>query len=446
MKKIITLLTLFTLILFAFAGGESKKVAVIKMKRGKAIILKPDGSKVPAVKGEWVTQGSVIKTQAKSFVRLSFIDKSTVNVGPSSEMKIEKFSKQEAGVLNVISGKIRSKVSKDYLQMNKKKSKLFVKSKSAVMGVRGTDFVYSYNPRTDSATTVLFEGSIVFNKINRKNMKMQLEDIVNKGHKIAPGQFSVSKRGGKKPTIPAKMSTRQIKALEKNANFINRETSHKVAIKKSIVPPGLTGEVVMATATALENGIKKVVKADVHSTHKKLNKEDVQKSKGYIQGDLIKPVDGSIVHIDSGTIIPLGTDSVFDSSQGEWVSNSVGGVDPAGNYVPPEGYKITNEGNLLKLVDGGQTQEVILNIAPLGDNPPLFDMPTQDYQQPINGPAPAGTSVPPPPPEDGLAPPPNNCFNCMGQLPPSFNVHAPGAGGTGTVPRTPVRIKVIKGN
>lgn len=444
MKKIIALLTLFTFILIAFAGSESAKVAVIKMKRGKVVVISPDGTEVPAKKGEWVTQGSVIKTQSKSFVRLSFIDKSTVNVGPSSEMKIEKFSKEEAGVLNVISGKIRSKVSKDYLQMNKNKSKLFVKSKSAVMGVRGTDFVYSYNPRTDAATTVLFEGSIVFNKINRKNMKMQLEEIVNRGHTISPGQFSVSRRGAGKPTVPAKMSTRQIKALEKNGNFTNKDSSHKVVIKKSIVPPGLTGEIVESSIDSLEGGIKKIVKVNVEGSHKDIKKDDIQKSKGYVSGELIKPVDGSIVHIDSGTIIPLGTDSVFDSNQGEWVSNSVGGVDPAGNYIPPEGYKITDEGKLLKLVDGGKTQEVIMQVAPLGDNPPLNQMPTQDFQQYINGPAPAGTMAPPGP-NDGLAPPPNNCFNCMAPLPPSFNINAPGGGGPGNIPRTPVRIRVIKG-
>lgn len=445
MKKTITLLTLFSIILYAFAGSKGKKVAVIKMKRGKAIVLKPDGSKKSAVKGEWVTQGSVIKTQPRSFVRLSFIDKSTINIGPNSEMKIEKFSKEEAGVLNVFSGKIRAKVTKDYLQMNKNESKLFVKSKSAVMGVRGTDFVFSYNPERDAATTVLFEGSIVFNKINKNNMRMQLEDIVNRGQKIKPGQFSVSKRGIAKPTVPAKMSTKQIKALEKNDTFKNKNSSRQVAIQKSIVPPGLTGDVIMTTGKSLEGGIKDVVKTNIHSSHKDMKKQEMQKTKGYIQGDLVKPVDGSIVHIDSGTIIPLGTDSVFDANQGEWVSNSIGGVDPSGNYVPPEGYKITNEGNLLKLLAGGKAQEVILKIAPLGDNLPLNQMPTQEFNQHINGPTPAGSLVKPNAKDTNLKRP-KNCFNCMGILPQSFNHNAPGGSGLGNVPRTPIKIRVFKGN
>jgi hypothetical protein len=450
MKKYIGLFTLFSLILLAFAGTEGRKVAVIKMKRGEAVVIKADGSKVPAVKGEWVNQGSVIKTGPRSFVRLSFIDKSTVNVGPKSEMKIEKFSENEAGVLNVLSGKIRSKVTKDYLKMDKEKSKMFVKSKSAVMGVRGTDFVYSYNPKTDASTTVLFEGSIAFNKISNKNLKMQLEQIVNQGHKIAPGQFSISRKGMSKPTFPAKMSSRQIRALEKNENFVGgaKNGAKKIKIGKSIVPPGLTGEVVASTSDALEKGIKKVVQADVKSVNKEIKKEKIKESKGFRKGEIFKPVDGSIVHIESGTIIPLGTDSVFDNNQGEWVSTSVGGVDPAGNYIPPEGYKITEQGELLKQVDGGQLQQVLITSGgTLEETPPLNMMPTAQWTPEMEGPAPAGNidGQMPPPDGEALPPPPQDCNNCAVPPPPSWGANAP-SGNFGNLPRTRVRIQVIKGN
>lgn len=450
MKKYVALLALFSLIWFAFAGTEGKKVAVIKMKRGTAYVIRADGSKIPAIKGEWVHQGSVIKTAERSFVRLSFIDKSTVNVGPKSEMKIEKFSDSDAGVLNVISGKIRSKVTKDYLKIDKNKSKMYVKSKSAVMGVRGTDFVYSYNPKTDASTTVLFEGSIAFNRINKKNFKSQLEDIVNRGYVIKPGQFSVASRGMTRPTFPAKMSSRQIKALEKNENFIGKRMKKKVVIKKSIVPPGLTGEIIASSSEALEKGIKKVVKANVRSEKSNIKKDIISSSKGFIKGDLVKPVDGSIVHIDSGTIIPLGTDSVFDGNQGEWISTSVGEVDPAGKYVPPEGYKITDEGSLLKIVEGGKTLQVIIDVAgTLDDTPPLNEIPTQQWVAPIEGPSPAGTQIngePPPPNGEGnLPPPPQECMNCAAPLPPSYNTSGPG-GNIGNLPRSRATIRVIKGN
>ena len=168
MKKIIFLSVSLAFILLAFAGQRGNKVAIVKIKKGSAIVVNVDGSKVELKKGQWIEQGSVVKTQKRSFVKLSFIDKSTVNVGPSSEMKIERFSNDEAGVLNVISGKIRSKVSKNYLKMKKGQSKLFVKSKSAVMGIRGTDFVFSTNKKTGASNPMA---------INHLNHKMQIEDF-----------------------------------------------------------------------------------------------------------------------------------------------------------------------------------------------------------------------------------------------------------------------------
>ena len=96
--------------LIAYSGQDSKKVAIVKLVRGNATFLSPDGEQGKITKGIWVKEGAVIKTEARSFVRLNFIDKSSMNVGPKSELKIEKFSKSEAGVINVLTGKIRSKV------------------------------------------------------------------------------------------------------------------------------------------------------------------------------------------------------------------------------------------------------------------------------------------------------------------------------------------------
>ena len=92
MKKLSFILPVLLVILIAFAGGDGKKVAIIKLKKGSATIISSDGTIVEAKKGLWVAQGSVVKTEARSFVKLSFIDKSTMNIGPKSEMKIEKFS------------------------------------------------------------------------------------------------------------------------------------------------------------------------------------------------------------------------------------------------------------------------------------------------------------------------------------------------------------------
>ena len=125
MQKILATLVIFFLSALAFSNqGSQKNVAIVKTLRGKAFSLNTKGEKVMLKKGDWLTEGSIIKTMSKTLVKLNFIDKSTMNIGPKSELKIEKFSKKEAGVINVLTEKIRSQVTKDYLEMNKEKSKL----------------------------------------------------------------------------------------------------------------------------------------------------------------------------------------------------------------------------------------------------------------------------------------------------------------------------------
>lgn len=392
-KKLITLFLVIGMSFFAFSSQQAKEVARVKIKRGKATVISPDGTKAELKKDMWVKEGAIIKTEAKSFVKLSFIDKSSMNVGPKSELKIEKFSKKDAGVINVLTGKIRSKVTKDYLKMDKDKSKLFVRSKSAVMGIRGTEFIFTANKKAGSATAVLLEGSVVFNKISKGDNLRNLEAIVSKGRPIKPGQFSVVMKNASKPTVASKMSSKQLNSLAKNPEF--KEAVKKVAKKlKSVVPPGLSGDIVMGGNENLEKEIKKVVKIKLKKekaapVDAEVAEQKKEESKGFVKGDDIKPADGSIVDIDSGAVIPLGADSTFDKNTGEWVSNSVGGVDDTGAYLPPEGFKMTETGDMLKVEEGGKVKKVVLEIKPLDQVKPLDAMPTVAYVPPADGPAPA---------------------------------------------------------
>ncbi len=354
MKRYNLILVTMMLILFAYAGSKGKKVAIVKIQKGVVHSINAVGEKVLLKKGSWVEQGAVVKTQPKSFIKLSFIDKSTVNIGPDSEMKIEKFSKNEAGVLNVISGKIRSQVSKNYLEMDKNKSKLFVKSKSAVMGIRGTDFIFSTNKKTGASTAILFEGSVVFNKLSKNDRKLDLESVVNKGYRINPGQFSVSRLNLKRPTVPSKLSSKQFIALEKNKNFAKVKVDVKAPQRKSVVPPGLTGDIVAPEGVGLRS---------IASSEKP--KIDIKSTKGFKRGDEIKPTDGSIVHVDSGTIIPVAKDALFDKNTKEWSSQKSGSVSDSGDYIPPKSYSIDNEGKIYKEV-GKNKIEVDTSIVPVG--------------------------------------------------------------------------------
>lgn len=145
MLRTILISTLLWIPSITFAAGESGVAKVIIM-RGIVEAVNADGSKESLAKGAWVKEGAKVLTQDKSFVKLLFTDKSQMNLGPKSEMVIEKFPKKKAGIISLMKGSLRSKVTKNYLNKgDEKKSKLFVKTKSAAMGVRGTDFEVTPN-------------------------------------------------------------------------------------------------------------------------------------------------------------------------------------------------------------------------------------------------------------------------------------------------------------
>ncbi|MES2527411.1 MAG: FecR family protein [Bdellovibrionota bacterium] len=339
MKNLFSFL-LLTLLLTSSAWAQ-KKVAIVKLLKGEVDVLTL-GKTMKLKVEDWVEEGAVVKTAEKSFVKLVFIDKSQMNIGPGSEMKIEKFGDKDSGVIDLVKGKIRSQVTKDYLQMDRNKSKLFIKTANAVMGVRGTDFLISTNGQTTS--TVLFEGAISFNKLDNRGEtnSNRLEDIVDRGVNIQPGEFSVADKVHPLPTVPAVLNVGQREALEKNETFdadrAPGNSSAKVQ-EKSIVPPGLTGDAVSNDTSALKTEIAKAGSVAPVANGS---------AQGFETAEQVKPTNGAFLHVDSGVIIAPPPGSVFDPITNTYIaSGSAGTVSSTGEYIPPKNVEITANGTIL---------------------------------------------------------------------------------------------------
>ena len=334
---------------FSFA---STKVAVVKMMRGKVEALTL-GKSAPLKVDDWVEEGAVVKTGEKSFAKLIFTDKSQMNVGPSSELKIEKFSDKEAGVIDVVKGKIRSQVSKDYLQMkDQDKSKLFIKTKNAVMGVRGTDFMITTNGQ--NTATVLFEGQVVFNHLPEQGSlsSSKLEEIVDRGVMIQPGEFSVVEVDRPQPTVPAVLNVEQRETLESNVNFETKAPPVQDSTPPTIVPEGLSGQAVSNTSETIKSEFSEVASIEVPKN------EVTDDAKGFVDGDKVRPANGSLVHFESGTIIPPAADSVFDPNTNSFIASSSNGtVSSDGTFVPPANVEITTDGKILVVIPSGTNSE-----------------------------------------------------------------------------------------
>lgn len=352
----------FIIAILAPLAEASQKVAVVKILKGEVEVLTMGKTSKLKVQ-DWVEDGSVVKTAEKSFVKLIFIDKSQMNIGPGSEMKIEKFSGKDSGVIDLVKGKIRSQVTKDYLQIERDKSKLFIKTKNAVMGVRGTDFIIATNGK--STSTVLFEGAIAFNHLeNRGELDTSnLEEIVNRGVSMYPGEFSVVDGRNSQPTIPSLINIQQREVLEKSQNFEgdrSPQNSEKVEVKKGVVPDGLSGKAVGNDASVLkkEIAISNVIKPTVGEGKKPASLNP----NSYTQGGRFKPTNGSFLHVDSGVIIAPPPQSVYDPNTNTYIPSGGGTVSSNGTYVPPSNMEITNDGKVLVSTTDESGQVVVKEV------------------------------------------------------------------------------------
>lgn len=267
MKKnvfLFIIVTLFYSLTQVFAEDE---IATVIILRGDIKAKEKDSNAIIAVsKGMNLKEGTVLQSGAKSFVKLLFIDKSEMSLGPESQMVINSFPKDQAGILTLVKGQLRSKVTKDYMDMSDKdKSKLFIKTQSAAMGVRGTDFQVNYDKTTSATTLVTFSGIVAMTHISelaaksfdRVNLESALHSkeavLVQKGEFAGTTQHTQA-------TTPEKLPADKLEIL--------KSTEGTKVIKEVI------GELINSAAKGETKEDKKEEKKDKKEDKKEEKKEE----------------------------------------------------------------------------------------------------------------------------------------------------------------------------
>ena len=128
------------------------------------------GKMVKAMIGLQISAKDMVITAKKSRAKLVMIDGNTINLSPKTRLKLSEYSFDKKSnkknvLLNVLYGKVRSKVKQKY---DGKKNKFRIKTPTAVAGVRGTDFITSYNKKTKISKVVTFEGRVTFGTLNKR--------------------------------------------------------------------------------------------------------------------------------------------------------------------------------------------------------------------------------------------------------------------------------------
>ena len=142
----------------------------ILVSKGDVKIESAVGGKVStAAAGAKVCQGDTIIAGLQSRAKVKMEDGNELNISPESRIKLEVYEYKPADnkkkvMLNVLYGKVRSATREENMYNDKAKdgqaNTFQVKTKSAVAGVRGTDFLTSFDRKTSKTEVVTFKGSV----------------------------------------------------------------------------------------------------------------------------------------------------------------------------------------------------------------------------------------------------------------------------------------------
>lgn len=204
----------FLLALFCLPEAQAASVhGVLRVVKGKVQVKSARTQKTARARvGMKVHPQDAIITGEDSRAKIVMIDGNEINVSPDSEVMFEKYEykpgeNKKDVLLNVIYGKVRSKVEQKY---DGKSSKFQVKTPSAVAGVRGTDFLTSYDVGTKESNIVTFEGQVEFGTPGANGQ-------INNPVAVGVGQ-TASAFAGKAPTPPAPVPQGQLAAMDSDTD------------------------------------------------------------------------------------------------------------------------------------------------------------------------------------------------------------------------------------
>lgn len=204
---VITLLSLFALNSFANPSAHG----VLMVVKGDVQIQQKD-KLTKAKVGAKVVQGDTILTGKDARAKLVMVDKNVINISPESKFLLEKYEynpdqNKKGALLNVIYGKVRTTVNQKY---DGDQNKFQVKTKSSVAGVRGTDFLVSFNQVTNTSKVVTFEGLV------EVGAGLDAAGRIANPVSVSPGQFTVASMGTA-PSAPVILPQAEVAALNEQS-------------------------------------------------------------------------------------------------------------------------------------------------------------------------------------------------------------------------------------
>jgi hypothetical protein len=287
---------------------------IITHIKGVATVLPPHTMQAKKlVLNDQIEEGSSIYTQNKSFLKIKLSDNSVLTISPNSKIIFQSLKLNRPNIISLIKGKLRSKIKKPKKTSSKSKIKLFIKTYTATMGVRGTEFSSTFNPKNNRTTLLTYQGEVLLSKkpILQKNLE---KDISNQSIiSVKRGEFSIQKKDHSAPSQPIKISPKQFTHLKMNSPFTKNPTP--LEVKQELIK----------------------VKQEYA--------QDAKENKTVTSG-----TPGGLISLETGHYIPPNPDPQYYNKQLNIYEGTalIGSTTDDGNYIPPVGTRLdANQGFII---------------------------------------------------------------------------------------------------
>jgi len=191
--------------------------------------------------GTAIGVGDQVRTDARGRARIVFQDGSVLNLGANTQVGIEQQSTDAnkgtwSSRIRLVKGRIRPLVS-DYYQRSG--SVYEIETPTAVAGVRGTEFVMTYDPVGDVSQVAGMTGTVAVHSVM---------DRRRRGVVITADQLTVVARG-KFPTPPERIPSNLFREYIEDLQFIGTGRSgsagQALLASRTVPPPDRPGPLLM---------------------------------------------------------------------------------------------------------------------------------------------------------------------------------------------------------
>ncbi len=171
----------------------------VEVAKGDIKIQSGQTKTIEAAKvGSKICSGDTIIAEKDSRAKLKMEDGNELNISPESKIVLETYQYNPAEnkkkvMLNILQGKVRAATKQENMYNDKAKdgaaNTFQVRTKSAVAGVRGTDFLTGFDAKTKKTEVLTFKGQVEVGQLGPGG-KIVNSVMVGAGQRseLAPGQ------------------------------------------------------------------------------------------------------------------------------------------------------------------------------------------------------------------------------------------------------------------